>query len=210
MKKRLIEFLSYLGIGQLKFEENVGLSRGYVNKIGDNITVKSLDKISSIYPELNINWLKTGEGDMIISKKEQQAAPIKTGVETRPRIPLNAAAGSLAVAMDGVSSNDCELMPVVAAFQKYSYTILVKGDSMNPQFQSGDELACLQLRAGTFIQWGNYHVLDTEQGIIVKRIYEDGDYIVCKSDNQELYKDFKILKTEIYNIGKVIGMLRRF
>jgi len=65
MKKRLILFLKYLGIGQLAFEENVGLSRGYVNKVGDNITLKSLDKIEAAYPELNINWLKTGSGEML-------------------------------------------------------------------------------------------------------------------------------------------------
>lgn len=65
MKKRLIEFIAYLKIGQLKFEENTGLSRGYVNKVGDNITLKSLDKIIKAYPELNVNWLKTGEGSML-------------------------------------------------------------------------------------------------------------------------------------------------
>ncbi|MCL1933283.1 MAG: hypothetical protein FWF53_05695 [Candidatus Azobacteroides sp.] len=65
MKERLIEFLAYLGMGQTKFEEKVGLSRGFVNKIGEGITGKTLKKINEVYPELNTNWLKTGEGDMI-------------------------------------------------------------------------------------------------------------------------------------------------
>lgn len=65
MKKRLIEFLSYLRIGQLKFEENVGLSRGFVNKVGDSIRTNNLNKIVDKYPELNINWLMTGEGEML-------------------------------------------------------------------------------------------------------------------------------------------------
>jgi transcriptional regulator with XRE-family HTH domain len=67
MKKRLLEFLSYLGIGQTKFEEKTGLSRGFVNTLKNNPTVKSLDKIEDAYPELNINWLKTGEGEMLKS-----------------------------------------------------------------------------------------------------------------------------------------------
>ena len=62
MKERLILFLKHLGIGQLRFENNVGLSRGFVNAVGDTIRESSLGKISSVYPELNINWLKTGEG----------------------------------------------------------------------------------------------------------------------------------------------------
>lgn len=65
MKERLTEFLSYLGIGQNKFEERVGIARGYVNKMSGNMTMKILDKISAVYPELNTNWLKTGEGEML-------------------------------------------------------------------------------------------------------------------------------------------------
>jgi len=65
MKKRLIEFLKYLGIGQDKFAKNVGLSRGYVNNTKENITMKTVDKILKAYPELNKNWLLTGEGEML-------------------------------------------------------------------------------------------------------------------------------------------------
>jgi len=65
MKKRLIEFLKYLGIGQDKFAKNVGLSRGYVNNIKDNITMKTVGKILKAYPELNKNWLLIGEGNML-------------------------------------------------------------------------------------------------------------------------------------------------
>jgi transcriptional regulator with XRE-family HTH domain len=65
MKERLCEFLEYLGMGQTKFEEKVGLSRGFVNTLKNNLTIKTLDKIEAAYPELNINWLKTGEGEML-------------------------------------------------------------------------------------------------------------------------------------------------
>ncbi|MDR0619249.1 MAG: hypothetical protein LBG17_05065 [Bacteroidales bacterium] len=65
MKERLCEFLAYLGIGQTKFEENVGLSRGFVHRLTGNLTLKTLDKILAKYPELNEDWLKTGEGEML-------------------------------------------------------------------------------------------------------------------------------------------------
>jgi hypothetical protein len=68
MKERLIEFLAYLGIGQTKFEEKVGLSRGFVHRLNDNITLKTLKKIMESYPELNEDWLKTGEGNMLKSE----------------------------------------------------------------------------------------------------------------------------------------------
>jgi len=72
MKERLIEFLAYLKMGQTKFEEKVGLSRGFVNNVGENITSKSLKKITEVYPELNINWLKTGIGNMITNEQKSE------------------------------------------------------------------------------------------------------------------------------------------
>lgn len=77
MKKRLIEFLAYLDVGQNKFEKIVGLSMGYVNKVGDSIREANLAKISAVYPDLNINWLKTGEGEMLKSGSVQSARDIK-------------------------------------------------------------------------------------------------------------------------------------
>jgi len=68
MKERLIEFLSYIEIGQTKFEEKVGLSRGFVNKLQDNPTVKTIEKILTAYPELNKDWLIEGKGEMLKSK----------------------------------------------------------------------------------------------------------------------------------------------
>ena len=73
MKKRLIAFLKYLGIGQDKFAKNVGLSRGYVNNIKDNITMKTVDKILKAYPELNKSWLLTGEGEMLNEKSQSKS-----------------------------------------------------------------------------------------------------------------------------------------
>jgi hypothetical protein len=65
MKERLIEFLAYLEIGQNKFETTAGLSIGFVNTLKGNMTIKTLDRIKAAYPELNIDWLVYGEGNML-------------------------------------------------------------------------------------------------------------------------------------------------
>ncbi|MEG1539220.1 MAG: helix-turn-helix transcriptional regulator, partial [Muribaculaceae bacterium] len=61
----------------------------------------------------------------------------------------------------------------------------------------------------SFIQWGRSHILDTAQGIIVKYIYDNDDSIICKSENPR-FADFNILKSEVYNIALVIGLIRRY
>ena len=73
MKDRLIIFLEYLGIGQNKFSQNVGLSAGYVNNLGENISSRSLNKILNVYPQLNEKWLLTGKGEMIKPINTQKA-----------------------------------------------------------------------------------------------------------------------------------------
>lgn len=185
---------------------------------GEGVHPKTLlSKINKSFGDIfNEEWLITGNGEMLkedLLKPQEESNLIKSDLkkETRIRIPLNAAAGSISVALDGVTSEDCENLPVIESFAKYNYTILVKGDSMEPEFHSGDELACLFINGkSSFVQWGNFHVLDTSQGIIVKRIYDDDEYILCVSENKQLFPDFRIHKSEIYSISLVIGMLRRY
>ena len=129
--------------------------------------------------------------------------------ETRPRIPFDAAAGALSVAMPGVSSLQCEQFPLIPTLPDYDFTIIARGDSMTPDILSGDELACVFVQESKFIQWGRPHVLDTAQGIVLKRIFNQKDAILCRSANHD-YPDFEIPKDEIYHLAIVVGLIRHF
>lgn len=156
---------------------------------------------------LNINWLITGNGPMLKEVSEESTPALVPASETRPRIPYTAAAGSLTNEMDGILESQCEQVPIIRVLPAYDFTIFIKGDSMFPRFESGDEVACKKISNTHFIQWGKVHVLDTAQGIILKRIYEDGDKIRCVSYNPE-YPDFSIPKNEIYSMSLVVGLVR--
>lgn len=65
VKERLYSFLDDKNIRPSVFERRCGLSGGFCGKIGERITDGSLLLISKAFPELNIDWLKTGNGDMI-------------------------------------------------------------------------------------------------------------------------------------------------
>ena len=100
------------------------------------------------------------------------------GIETRPRIPVDAAAGTLSIAINPVHHNDCEYIPIIPTFPRYDFTIVTRGDSMLPDFHSGDELACTFVKESSFIQWGRVHVLDTAQGVVLKRIFDKKNNIL--------------------------------
>lgn len=65
MKKRLIEFLTYLKIGQNAFEKRVGLSTGSICNLNHGLRSDKLAQIAAEYPELNMRWLLLGEGEML-------------------------------------------------------------------------------------------------------------------------------------------------
>lgn len=72
-KERLLEFLSYLNVGQTVFEKKVGISNGYINNLKGSIGPAIINKISDVYPELNSEWLLNGKGEML--KPEARKEP---------------------------------------------------------------------------------------------------------------------------------------
>ncbi len=184
---------------------NSSLQRKLQRQLNEDatITLDVVEYIQEAFPNLSAEWLLRGKGSMYIATESGESE------ETRPRIPFDAAAGTLTVGVDGVMPYQCEQMPVVRAFPRYDFTILVRGESMAPEYQSGDEVACLYVRESTYTQWGRVHVLDTTQGVVIKRIYDRGDMVLCKSDNPR-YEDFSIPKSEVFNIALVIGLIRRY
>ena len=64
IRERLRKFIDYKGISRYIFYKDLGLSNGFLDKEG-NIGSDKCEKIIYQYPDLNIIWLITGEGDML-------------------------------------------------------------------------------------------------------------------------------------------------
>lgn len=65
VKERLIAFINYLGMSKNAFENACGLSTRYVSNISASVSPDKLKQISLKFPELNVEWLLTGQGDML-------------------------------------------------------------------------------------------------------------------------------------------------
>ena len=212
---RLAEFMTRRGINDNQMTVSAGLSVGLLGKAksgGKGMSSNNIEKILCAYPDLSAEWLMTGEGPMLKSEKTTDRIDLSNEnitVETRPRIPLDAAAGVLSEITQSFIETDCERYPVISRFPKYDFTIMVKGNSMEPEFHSGDEIACRFIETPSFIQWGRPYVLDTNQGVVLKRIYNRPNAILCKSDNHS-YDDFEIPKEDIIRIALVVGSVRLF
>ena len=201
---RFVEVVESLGQNGYKLDGVGCITKQKVSNIKKGLTDVKTEVVAALceaFPSVNANYILTGKGEMF------QGERLDASIKTLPRIPHDAAAGSLTDAVDGVTELECERLPVVAAFPRYDFTIRVAGRSMEPMYFSGDEVACLRVNESRFLQWGRVHVLDTTQGIVVKRIYENGDTIRCVSFNPE-FPDFCIPKEDIRSYNLVVGALR--
>ena len=69
---RLMQFIQYAGLSARQFDLSIGASNGYTLRMQKNRASIGSDVIENIvktYPQLNLVWLITGEGEML--KKEE-------------------------------------------------------------------------------------------------------------------------------------------
>lgn len=65
IKERLLQFIEYKKLTPFRFCIMCGFSTSYVRNIQKSISTRRLGEISAVFPELNIMWLTTGEGEML-------------------------------------------------------------------------------------------------------------------------------------------------
>ena len=65
VKERLVAYLKHKRLGQNKFEATAGLSNGYISNLKSTPGADKLTKIFNAAPDLNKDWLLTGEGEML-------------------------------------------------------------------------------------------------------------------------------------------------
>tara|TARA_R110000868_G_scaffold4211_13_gene26626 strand:+ start:32350 stop:32730 length:381 start_codon:yes stop_codon:yes gene_type:complete len=67
---RLMQFIKFAGLSARKFDISIGASNGYTLRMQKNNASIGSDVIENIvatYPQLNLVWLITGEGEMLKS-----------------------------------------------------------------------------------------------------------------------------------------------
>lgn len=65
IKERLTAYLKYKGINKSEFGRKVGVSNSYISAIRKSIQPDKTEKIAAAFPDLNVAWLLTGDGEML-------------------------------------------------------------------------------------------------------------------------------------------------
>lgn len=171
-----------------------------------------IDVIYTKCVDIDMNWLLTGEGNMLRTESKEENIPVAhpsdSPMEGIPLIPISAMAGAF-TGEQTVLEYECERF-VVPTFKGAEFLISVKGSSMYPKYNSGDIVACKRLPMGDiFFQWNKVYVLDTDQGPLIKRVKpgSDKEHVLIVSDN-ERYEPFELPLERIYHVALVIGVIR--
>lgn len=209
VKERIKEVLRIKGLSVNTLSKVIGVRQNTLSRqINSDVSI-SLNSILLIIEKLGLSssWLLFGEGEMFKGETGKESSTCLL-----PLIPIDAMAGFALDGNQGVMGYELEYYNVPDFKERnVDFLIKVSGTSMYPKYNSGDILACRKLTELNFVQWGKVYVLDTSQGVVVKRLYKDnenGDCVICHSDNEEKYPEFEMPLSEIRSIAIVVGAIK--
>lgn len=151
IKKNIMQFIDYKGISASTFYKETGITRGVLGQ-NNGMNEANTSRFLVKYPEVDANWLFTGQGEML--KKEistikepsneyQSFASRTDRVEDSQMIPLydlDAVAGIIPVINDINKQKPVDHIYIPNA-PKCDGAMYATGDSMYPLLKSGDILA---------------------------------------------------------------------
>lgn len=235
--KVIARVLAHIGIKSPTLANNVGVEYKRVQNVETGKTKKVsgdlASKIVARYPEFSLDWLLTGEGEMLKDgapatqpAQENSARPLVSSdrdwVEI-PLVPHRAKAGALSGFGDPCWEEDKQTMPVLIDKRlKGDYLLFeVSGDSMDDgtstAFLDGDVLLCRVLPKSDW-QFGikkrgeTYCVVATDaEGIVLKEVVNHdkaNNEITCHSLNSQ-YKDYSVKLDDVQGIFYVEELVKR-
>lgn len=159
---------------QNDFAQKVNKQRSYISEIVNEIrplTKKFTAQIAAIFPDLNPDWLLTGEGNMLRSEDSQSRrteAVSAPGPKEVPYYDVDFAAGFPEM------ENDQTQVPSglvrLPQFDGADCLVNVTGGSMSPLISSGDAVALRRVSGPDAILYGEVYAIVTDEYRTIKRV----------------------------------------
>lgn len=225
---RLDVFVKRMNITRTELADRLGTSQPTVSAILSgkrNLSRGMIARISEQYPEINITWLLTGEGEMLKKYKtdeisipsEEEIKEIKQLLKEKkavlvPLINIDSVGGMHSENRVTASEQYIERMIPFPDARPGDVAILQSGNSMAPTIPAG---AILQIRKVVgwqeYFGYGNDFVLwlDDDRRItkqVLKYTPDPANYITCHSYNPES-ADEELPKSMIKEVWKVVNVL---
>lgn len=199
------------GLTQENLADYLGVGKAFISQVETGRSALSEVKYSMILNN-SLGWDTSMLQRKNASKANRLPPLVFNDGEMPPKgiplIPIEAVAGILSGNSISVMDYECALYDI-PMFRGAEFLIQISGDSMQPKYYSGDIVACKRLPIDTFFQWNKVYVIDSEQGVIIKRVRpgRDDKHIILVSEN-EVYAPFELSLDKVYSIALVVGVVR--
>ena len=114
LQDRLQKFLTSIDLPMQHFERKCGIGQGLGSKLSLKSYATTFKRIEDAYPQLNMDWLKTGEGEMLNPNTSQRAEDIE--INNSEEIEINTNNSKINKRKDSTANTD--LMEIIKDYQK--------------------------------------------------------------------------------------------
>ena len=210
IQERLKQFIEYKGISVSAFERTCGLGNAFVRNIKKTITIDKLEKILKAYPEINRDWLLTGNGSMIVY---DDPPPDDGNTILIPVVNLDSRGGTQYNEEVGTATYTTGQMPFPKTIAHQGDVVIpIYGDSMEPLYKSGSMVLIREVELWReYLEFGCAYVVGlVDDRRVIKTVMagSDNDHFTLISVNPS-YQPQEIDKNIIRSVWRVIASVRR-
>ena len=212
IKDRILQIIENKGLSRRKFYQSIGVSSGFLNK-NKNIGSDKLKRILAEYPDINIEWLLFGRGQMIIHKTTNNLSEY---MHMMPVVDISHIAKEPSMSYEKNSTplsniNVLDIISLGKNFENCNAAVQVWGDSMEPVFCSGDVAILRKISNIEYLQWGYAHLIITKEQRFFKFVQNHPakkESILLETGNKN-YESFELNKKDILHVYEARGLIRK-
>ena len=210
VKERLISYLEYAGINKSEFGRRIGVSNAFVTSIRKSIQPNKIVAINKEFPDLDTNWLLTGEGEMLKGTDQVSKEKLIPFYDAETTGGFN---GLVSSSDEGMLKG--YIQPGGWFGGEETAAIRHVGDSMT-EYPHGCILAVRQVNSKHLLVPGRNYVIETREYRVTKRVQSGRrpDTIMLYSTNTAKYDDgrlvhepFEVSLEDVLHIYQVLGYI---
>lgn len=237
LKQRVKAYCDYKNIAITNFERKAGLSNGYFRETSNRMSDDKAMKIQRAFDDLNIDWLRTGNGEMLQQRGHTVIAGDVTGngnnfvagnnntietstdQESDKEIPIEE---TVVVPADIVRAPGYDIRkeflkgnledrakPTQYIVPSHDMKAYTYCDDMEPEIRAGEPVLIKLLPPGCAISPGDMYFLELPQGGKIRYILSDRDGILhLRAANYKAYGDMWVHRSDVLSIAQVMLIMR--
>lgn len=208
----------------IKSQKDLGVMLGYSNEssfsqmIGKDVpfSLKHKEILKTLFPDLNIEWLDHGKGQLWLSESNKEIVPVEINNKELfsmkrhavPVIPRHIYEDPDVDVYEYVNENVEPTSPRIMQLPDYSMCYHVYSDELVPNIIPGDRLYIKPHINVRKIIDGKPYILETSTNGLMLRMLYKGDTGLRASTNSSKYRDEYVPYDDVVRVYQILGLLR--